>query len=170
MKINLFSIVDIKVFLMESPYRGPHPATQCPTCLFLFGSPKACKQHECLVKLCLVDEEADLVVRDPEDIGRVKEATRFNSPRQVFQVCESTRTVLPGTFPLFFPPKGKNTFPVLEYTGCTSGSYEKLKLAASEGPVSLKRQYKVRLSGNILVFDESFLIPNNLSLLIGFEV
>ena len=70
--------------------------TRCPACLLQFKSNKTCNQHRhhCLVAICEPGVVADLVVREEVMVQRLVEAARFNSSRQLFELCETTGTVV----------------------------------------------------------------------------
>ena len=153
---------------------GPTAAmtSTCPTCLFTFSNLKILKQHQCLIKICPDSVPPDLILRDQAELNRTLPLIRTlkSSPRQLFQFCRNSKTVVPGLYPLFFPNQGKNDYPVLSHLGCVDDSYKLLKMAAREGPVILSRHLKIKMGDKILEVDPRLLLPSNKQQMKGFTV
>jgi hypothetical protein len=144
----------------------------CPTCLFSFKKKKALRQHRCLVKLCSPGESPDLFLRDEGELSRLSKSVGMfrSSVSQIFKFCQTTKTVMPGLFPLFFCPQGQNSLPILSKIGCVSDSYGLLRTAAQEGPVRIPRSLNIQVGGNLLKVDSDLLMPKSNQHMHGFTI
>ena len=108
-----------------------NPDPSCPTCLFAFKNKQTLNQHKCLITFANEDEEPDFFVREEEELSRLMSFINFGfSSKKLIHFCETTKTAIPGLYPLFFPVQRKNSYPVLSQLGNVTSSYDFLRKSA----------------------------------------
>ena len=139
-----------------------NPDPSCPTCLFAFKNKQTLNQHKCLITFANEDEEPDFFVREEEELSRLMSFINFGfSSKKLIHFCETTKTAIPGLYPLFFPVQRKNSYPVLSQLGNVTSSYDFLRKSARETTVKLRRSVKIKLGHNILLINPTLLLPSS---------
>ena len=154
----------------EESNDGEDSTAICETCLFPYKNKRVLKKHRCLITI--VEEEPDFFIRDEEELSRLMKAVKHfgSSGRNLIRFCESTKSVAPGLYPMFFPSQSKNSYPNLIDFGSVGDSYSLLMTAAREGPVKLRKSLKIKSGDKVFLFHSSLLLPSGNQKLKSFNI